>query len=86
MRETFGSSCHGAGRLMSRTQAKRKARGRDLFAELGAGSDGPRTESGGRGRRDAGILQACRRVVEVLEAARVSQRVARLKPFTVIKG
>ena len=60
MRETFGSSCHGAGRLMSRSQAKRKARGRDLFAELGAMGVSPRTDSGGRGRGDAGILQGCR--------------------------
>lgn len=36
MRETFGSSCHGAGRVMSRTKVKREARGRDLVAELQA--------------------------------------------------
>ncbi len=34
MRETFGSSCHGAGRMMSRMKAKKEAGGRDLNAEL----------------------------------------------------
>jgi len=34
MRETFGSSSHGAGRRMSHAKAKQEARGRDLYGEL----------------------------------------------------
>jgi tRNA-splicing ligase RtcB (3'-phosphate/5'-hydroxy nucleic acid ligase) len=63
MRETFGSSCHGAGRVMSRTKAKREARGRDLWAELEALGVTVRAQSRGRsGRGNAGGLQGhCRR-------------------------
>ncbi len=87
MRETFGSSCHGAGRLMSRTQAKRKARGRDLFAELGAMGVTVRAQSrAGVAEEMPESYKDVAEVVEVLEAARVTQRVARLKPFAVIKG
>jgi tRNA-splicing ligase RtcB (3'-phosphate/5'-hydroxy nucleic acid ligase) len=84
MRGTFGSSCHGAGRLMSRTQAKRKARGRDLFAELGAMGVTVRAQS--RAGVAEEMPESYKEVVEVLEAAQVTQRVARLKPFAVIKG
>jgi tRNA-splicing ligase RtcB len=87
MRETFGSSCHGAGRVMSRTKATREARGRDLHAEL--------AERGVtvRARSRAGIAEEMPEaykdvadVVRVMEAAGVTQTVARLKPFAVIKG
>jgi tRNA-splicing ligase RtcB (3'-phosphate/5'-hydroxy nucleic acid ligase) len=87
MRETFGSSCHGAGRVMSRAQAKKEARGRDLFAEL--------TELGVtvRAQSRAGVAEEMpaaykdvAEVVEVMEAAGVTKRVARLRPFAVIKG
>jgi tRNA-splicing ligase RtcB len=87
MRETFGSTCHGAGRQWSRARAKREARGRDLFAVL----------------REAGVTARCHGratlaeemptaykdvadVVAVMEQAGISDRVARLKPFAVIKG
>jgi tRNA-splicing ligase RtcB (3'-phosphate/5'-hydroxy nucleic acid ligase) len=87
MRETFGSSCHGAGRLMSRTQAKREARGRDLFAELRALGVTVRAQSrAGVAEEMPESYKDVAEVVEVLEAARVTQRVARLKPFAVIKG
>ena len=87
MRETFGSSCHGAGRLKSRTQAKRESRGRDLFAELGALGVTVRAQSwAGVAEEMPASYKDVAEVVEVLEAARVTQRVARLKPFLVIKG
>jgi tRNA-splicing ligase RtcB (3'-phosphate/5'-hydroxy nucleic acid ligase) len=80
--ETFGSSCHGAGRLMSRARAMRETPGRDVFAELVAIGVTVRAQS------QAGVAEEMQEsykdvayVVEVLEAARVTQKVARLKPF-----
>jgi tRNA-splicing ligase RtcB len=87
MRETFGSSCHGAGRLMSRAQAMREARGRDVFAELAAIGVTVRAQSrAGVAEEMPESYKDVADVVEVLEAARVTQKVARLKPFLVIKG
>jgi len=87
MRETFGSSCHGAGRLMSRAQATREARGRDVFAELAAIGVTVRAQSrAGVAEEMPESYKDVADVVEVLEAARVTQKVARLKPFLVIKG
>ncbi len=87
MRETFGSSCHGAGRLMSRMKAKKEAGGRDLNAEL------KRRGVTVRAHSRAGIAEEMpyaykdvADVVEVMEAAGITRRVARLKPFAVIKG
>jgi len=87
MRETFGSSCQGAGRLMSRAQAMREARGRDVFAELAAIGVTVRAQSrAGVPEEMPESYKDVADVVEVLEAARVTQKVARLKPFLVIKG
>ncbi len=87
MRETFGSSCHGAGRVMSRTKAKAQARGHDLYAELKAMGVTVRA------RTRAGVAEEMplaykdvADVVHVMEAAGVTRSVARLKPFAVIKG
>ena len=87
MRETFGSTCHGAGRLMSRTRAKKEARGRDLIGELKAAGVTIRYQ--GRATVAEEMPEAYKDVadvVAVMEAAGVSKRVARLKPFAVIKG
>ena len=87
MRETFGSSCHGAGRVMSRNQAKRESRGRDIFAELAAMGVTVRAETrAGVAEEMPASYKDVADVVEVLEAARVTQKVVRLKPFAVIKG
>jgi tRNA-splicing ligase RtcB (3'-phosphate/5'-hydroxy nucleic acid ligase) len=87
MRETFGSSCHGAGRVMSRTHAKREARGRDLYSELAALGVTVRAQSrAGIAEEMPAAYKDVADVVEVMEAAGVTQRVARLKPFAVIKG
>jgi len=87
MRETFGSSCHGAGRTISRARAKHEARGRDLYTELA------RLGVTVRARSRAGVAEEMpaaykdvAEVVEVMEAAGVTRKVARLKPFAVIKG
>jgi tRNA-splicing ligase RtcB len=87
MAETWGSTCHGAGRMMSRKAAIQKAGGRNLFQEM----------------RDAGVLvKAAGRetvaeempfaykdvnvVVSVMHEAGIARKVARLKPIAVIKG
>jgi len=87
LRRTFGSSCHGAGRRMSRRQSKRESRGRDLVAELAergvvvrASSWREIAEEMPHAYKDAA------KVVEVMEMAGVSDRVCRLKPLGVIKG
>jgi len=87
MHETFGSSCHGAGRVMSRAKAKREARGRDLNAELTQLGVSVRAYSrAGIAEEMPQAYKDAAEVVEVMEAAGVTRRVARLKPFAVIKG
>jgi tRNA-splicing ligase RtcB (3'-phosphate/5'-hydroxy nucleic acid ligase) len=87
MRETFGSSCHGAGRVMSRARAKKQARGRDLLRELADLGVVVRSQSrGGVAEEVPWAYKDVAEVVEVMEAVGVTQRVARLKPFAVIKG
>lgn len=87
MRETFGSTCHGAGRRMSRTRAKKESRGRDLIGELAAQgilvrATGMRTVA----EEMAYAYKDVADVVEVMEEAGVSRRVARLVPLGVVKG
>ncbi len=87
MRRAFGSTCHGAGRVMSRKAAIRHAQGRRIDRELA----------------DAGIIARCRNwkglaeeqpeaykdvsvVVDVVHRAGLAKKVARLRPIGVIKG
>jgi tRNA-splicing ligase RtcB len=87
MRETFGSTCHGAGRVLSRHQAKKAARGRDLVAELARAGVVIRATSRATIAEEMPMAyKNVADVVEVMEAAAVSRKVARLKPFAVIKG
>jgi tRNA-splicing ligase RtcB (3'-phosphate/5'-hydroxy nucleic acid ligase) len=87
MSATFGSSCHGAGRLMSRVRAKREARGRDLIEELHSMGVIVRSQTrAGISEEMPAAYKDVAEVVEVMEAAGVTKRVARLKPFVVIKG
>lgn len=87
LEETWGSTCHGAGRVMSRTAARKAIRGRELAAELKAkgievmaGSMASLAEEAPRAYKDVS------RVVEVVHRAGISRRVARLRPLGVIKG
>ena len=85
--ETFGSTCHGAGRLMSRHQAKKVARGRSIIQELAA--LGIIVRGAGRGTIDEEISEAYKDVsgvVDVVHGAGIAKKVARLKPLGVIKG
>ncbi len=87
MRETFGSTCHGAGRLMSRTAAVKAARGRQISRELEA--KGILARATGRNALEEEMPEAykdVKDVVEVVEKFGISKKVARLRPIGVIKG
>jgi tRNA-splicing ligase RtcB len=84
---TFGSSCHGAGRVMSRTRARKRVYGealRDELADRGilvrAGSMRGLAEEAPLAYKDVS------RVVEVVHGAGIARKVARLQPLAVIKG
>jgi tRNA-splicing ligase RtcB len=87
MTETWGSACHGAGRVRSRHEAKRVLKGVDIAGRL----------------EELGIMVRCHNrsalaeeaseaykdvanVVEVLERAGISRNVARMRPIGVVKG
>ncbi|MEQ9321236.1 MAG: RtcB family protein, partial [Polyangiaceae bacterium] len=87
MEGTFGSSCHGAGRVLSRTAARKKAKGRRIDLEMKkAGievrSKGYRTLAEEMSEAYKDVAD----VVDVIDGAGVSRKVARLVPLGVIKG
>ncbi len=87
MANAFGSSCHGAGRQMSRTQAVRETRGRDLVEELRALGVTVRYEGRDTLREETSeAYKDVADVVRVVEGADLAKPVARLKPFLVVKG
>ncbi len=87
LEQTFGSSCHGAGRMLSRTKALKLGRGRDIVSEL---------EQKGiivmaRGRKTVyeempEAYKAIEDVVDVVHNAGIANKVARLRPIGVVKG
>lgn len=86
-RETFGSTCHGAGRRLSRRQAKKQARGRKLLDELER--EGVVVMAAGMATVAEEMPEAYKdvsAVVDVVEGAGISRKVAQLKPIGVIKG
>jgi tRNA-splicing ligase RtcB (3'-phosphate/5'-hydroxy nucleic acid ligase) len=87
MRETFGSTCHGAGRLLSRTAAVKAARGRRIDRELA--DRGVVARATGRDALSEEMPEAYKDVADVVDVVHrfgVSTRVARLRPLGVIKG
>ncbi|MBN2013246.1 RtcB family protein [candidate division KSB1 bacterium] len=87
MEQTFGSTCHGAGRLLSRNQAIKNARGRSIQHELA--KDGIIVRATGRGTLAEEMPEAYKDVADVVDAvagAGISRKVARLRPLGVIKG
>jgi tRNA-splicing ligase RtcB len=85
--ETFGSSCHGAGRRMSRHAAKKAARGRSLLDELN--EQGVVVMAAGMATVAEEMPEAYKDVadvVEVVHRAGIGGKVARLKPMGVVKG
>jgi len=84
---SFGSSCHGAGRQMSRHQATKQWRGRQLIDELGQRGIIIRSPSSrGVAEEAPGAYKDVAVVVEAAEKAGLSRRVARLEPLICIKG
>ena len=87
MEETFGSACHGAGRVMSRRKAKRAAQGRSIARELS--ERGIVVMARGKGTLAEEMPEAYKDVADVVgvtERAGIAKRVARLRPLGVIKG
>lgn len=85
--ETFASSCHGAGRMMSRTQAKKQARGRPILRELE--DRGIYVRAAGRATVAEEMPEAYKDVsdvVDVVDGAGISKKVAQLRPMGVVKG
>ncbi len=87
MIKTFGSSCHGAGRIMSRTEAKKKVRGDILFNDLKkkgivlkAGSVSGAAEEAPEAYKNIDL------VIETVVGAGLVRKVAKLRPIVVIKG
>jgi len=87
MKETFGSTCHGAGRIQSRTAAKKHLRGRDVLESLQARGITVRTGNlPGLAEEASEAYKDVTSVVEVAHRAGISKIVARTKPIGVIKG
>ena len=85
--ETFGSTCHGAGRRMSRAAAKKLARGRSVVREME--DQGIFVRADGYATIAEEIPEAYKDVadvVDVVHRAGISRKVARLVPLAVIKG
>ncbi|MCK5328889.1 MAG: RtcB family protein, partial [Candidatus Latescibacteria bacterium] len=87
MAETFGSTCHGAGRVMSRSKAKKQAKGRAIHRELE--DQGIYVCARGKNSLAEEMPEAYKDVDEVVEAvhrAGLSRKVARIRPVGVVKG
>jgi tRNA-splicing ligase RtcB len=87
MRRTFGSACHGAGRVWSRKEAIRQARGRRIEEELA--SRGVIARARGRtglAEEQPDAYKDVSSVVACVEKAGLARRVARLRPLGVVKG
>jgi tRNA-splicing ligase RtcB len=87
MERTFGTTCHGAGRAMSRTAAVKDAAGRRIDKELEARGVIARAQSlRGLAEEQPNAYKDVDDVVEVVHRAGLSAKVARLRPIGVIKG
>src|SRR5262249_19518033 len=87
MAQTFGTTCHGAGRAMSRTAAVKEAAGRRIDKELEAKGIIARAQSHkGLAEEQPKAYKNVDDVVEVVHQAGLSRKVARLRPIGVIKG
>ena len=87
MEKTFGSTCHGAGRVMSRAQSKKASRGHDLVSEMS--ERGVTVMAHGRATLAEEMPWAYKdvaSVIDVMEAAGISRKVAHFRPLGVIKG
>src|SRR5207302_10499913 len=87
MEKTFGTTCHGAGRAMSRTAAVKDAAGRRIDKELEAKGVIARAQSHrGLAEEQPKAYKDVNDVVDVVHRAGLSRKVARMRPLGVIKG
>jgi tRNA-splicing ligase RtcB len=87
MERAFGTTCHGAGRHLSRTAAKRQVSGADLRRELESRGITVRSPSNKGLAEEAPLAyKDVDEVVAVVERAGLARRVARLVPLGVVKG
>lgn len=87
MEQSFGSTCHGAGRVLSRTAAKKQVRGEQLKRDMERSGMAVRAGSlSGLAEEAPLAYKDVDRVVNVVSGAGIARKVARLKPMAVIKG
>ena len=87
MKESFGSTCHGAGRVQSRAAAKRSLKGTDVAKTLAAKGITVKTGSMGSLAEEASeAYKDVTEVVDITHKAGISRKVARAVPVGVIKG
>lgn len=87
MDETFGSTCHGAGRVQSRHSALKSLAGRDIAKELASRGITVKTASPrGLAEEDSSAYKDVAEVIHVVDGAGISRKVAKMKPIGVIKG
>jgi tRNA-splicing ligase RtcB len=87
MTKTFGSACHGAGRVMSRSRAIKSSKGRNIARELR--DQGIVVQSRGKKTLAEEMPEAYKEVdgvVDVTDRAGICRKVARLRPLGVVKG
>lgn len=87
MQETFGSACHGAGRMLSRTQATKVSQGRSIARELA--DQGVLVMASSKGTLREEIPEAYKNVndvVQVMHDSGIATKVAKLKSVACIKG
>jgi tRNA-splicing ligase RtcB len=87
MKETFGSCCHGAGRVLSRTAAKKRAQGRNITKELLDKGIHVRAQSIGTIVEEMpDAYKDISQVIETVAGAGIANKVAKLVPLAVVKG
>jgi len=87
MQETFGSTCHGAGRLLSRGAARRGMRGTDVAGDLAAKGIYVRTDNMESLAEEASYAyKDVTGVVGIAQGAGISRKIAMAVPLGVIKG
>jgi tRNA-splicing ligase RtcB len=87
MERSFGTTCHGAGRRLSRTAARKRVTGAELRRRLAAQGIVVRCPSNqGLAEEAPFAYKDVERVVAVVEQAGLARRVAQLRPLGVVKG
>jgi tRNA-splicing ligase RtcB len=87
MERSFGTTCHGAGRVMSRKEAIRRAKGRRIDRELAVQGVVARSRSRtGLAEEQPAAYKDANLVVDVVHRAGLASKVAKLRPIGVVKG